>query len=95
MPSAPKTYNIITTTKIPTLVFGDEYDPITPPANSERTATELGAAATFVLFPGLGHGAIRARPCPLHIYQAFVAAPTAKVDTGCVAAMPAPDFKTG
>ena len=95
VPSAPKAYNTIPTTKIPTLVFGDEYDPITPPANSERTAKALGSKATFVLFPGLGHGAIRARPCPLQIYQAFVAAPTAVVDTGCVAAMPAPDFKTG
>lgn len=95
VPSVPKAYNTIPTTKIPTLVFGDEYDPITPPANSERTAKELGSAATFVLFPGLGHGAIRARPCPLQIYQAFVAAPTAAIDTSCVAAMPAPDFKAG
>jgi pimeloyl-ACP methyl ester carboxylesterase len=91
VPSVDASFNHVEPTKVPTLVFGDEYDPVTPPADSERTARELGRAATFVRFPGLGHGA-SGEPCPRSIMQAFVAHPDAEVDTGCVAAMGPPRF---
>jgi pimeloyl-ACP methyl ester carboxylesterase len=91
VPSVDASFNRIESTKVPTLVFGDEYDPVTPPADSERTARELGPAATFVRFPGLGHGA-SGEPCPRSIMQAFVAHPEAKVDTGCVTTMGPPKF---
>jgi len=90
--SVDPAFNTMPETTIPTLVFGDEYDPVTAPKNSERTAKALGAAATFVLFPGLGHGATDAHPCPLSIFQAFVTSPTDAVDTACVATMPPPKF---
>ena len=80
---------------IPTLVYGDEYDPVTPPDDSRHTAEAL-ADATFVLFPGLGHGAVfSGRDCPAAIFKAFLTAPTATVDTSCVAAMGPPKWNVG
>ena len=86
-------FNEVHETTVPTLVFGDEYDPVTPPATSERTARSLGASATFVKFPGLGHGATDAHPCPMSIFRAFIDTPTVKPDTSCVASMPPPKWK--
>lgn len=79
-------------TKIPTLVFGDEYDPVTPPADSAGAARRLGPKATFVEFPGLGHGATPTGPCPTKIFHAFVDAPSAKLDTSCVSQMGEPKW---
>jgi pimeloyl-ACP methyl ester carboxylesterase len=90
--SVDPAFNTLLPTKVPTLVYGDEYDPITPPAGSERTARALGPAATYVWFPGLGHSALRARPCGLQIYQAFLDHPGAPLDTSCAAALGPPKF---
>ncbi len=95
VPSNEPSFHDIPDATVPVLVFGDEYDPITPPEASEHTATELGDLATFVFFPGLGHGATDAHPCPTSIFQAFVEAPADEVDVTCVATMPAPAFATG
>lgn len=92
VPSTPAAFNRIAPTDVPTLVFGDEYDPVTPPDNSRRAAEALGPAATFVLFPGLGHGATGAAPCPLAIFRSFVTNPAEPLDTSCVASMPPPAF---
>jgi len=89
--SAPASFNEPVTSDIPTLVFGDEYDPVTPPDDSEATADALGNA-TFFLFPGLGHGATLAHECPESIFRAFVADPTVPPDGSCIASMPAPDW---
>lgn len=93
VPPVDAAFNDVHETKVPTLVFGDEYDPVTPPANSERTARSLGASATFVKFPGLGHGATDAHPCPMSIFQAFIASPTLKPETTCIASMPPPKWQ--
>ncbi len=77
-------------TAIPTLVFGAEYDPITPPAGSEGTARRLGAEATYVFVPGVGHGATRSNPCPQAVFFAFLDDPTGDLDTSCVEAMGGP-----
>ena len=82
-------------TKIPTLVFGNEYDPVTPPADSEGAAQRLGPKATFVEFPGLGHGATDTGPCPTKLFNAFVDAPNAQLDTSCVSEMGAPKWAIG
>lgn len=82
-------------TKIPTLVFGDEYDPVTPPADSAGAARRLGPKATFVEFPGLGHGATDTGPCPTKIFHAFVDAPNAALDTNCVSHMGEPKWAIG
>ena len=95
VPSVEEGFHEIPESDVPVLVFGNEYDPITPPEGSEHVADALGAKATYVEFPGLGHGATTAAPCPLAIFQAFVADPTAGVDTACVATMPPPAWVIG
>ena len=88
--TAPKGFNDPVRSDIPTLVLGDEYDPVTPPEQSQHAAESL-SHSTFVKFPGLGHGAVFAAPeCPEIIFRAFLADPTATVDTSCVASMGPP-----
>lgn len=89
--SAPASFNEPVTSDIPTLVFADEYDPITPPEDSRAAADALGNA-TFFLFPGLGHGATLSHDCPESIFRAFVADPTAAPDGSCIAAMSPPEW---
>src|SRR5205085_5703484 len=87
---APAGYATAVRSDIPTLVLADQYDPVTPPENSKHAADGL-SRSTYVLFPGLGHGAVFAAPeCPEVIFRAFLADPTAKVDTSCVASMGPP-----
>jgi len=92
---APKGFNDPVRSDLPTLVLADEYDPATP-ADQSRHAAETLSHATFVLFPGLGHGAVFSdRPCPAAIFKAFLAAPTSPVGTACVAAMGPPQWNVG
>ena len=91
VPSVDASFNELAPTEVPTLVFGNEYDPVTPPANSERTAKALGDAATYVFFRGLGHGAFH-QPCPRSILEEFLAEPGNAPDTSCAASMTPPDF---
>jgi pimeloyl-ACP methyl ester carboxylesterase len=89
---APSGFNDPVRSDLPTLVFGDEYDPVTPPEQS-RHASETLSHSTFVEFPGLGHGAVFATPeCPEIIFRAFLADPTAPVDTKCVLSMRPPKW---
>ena len=82
-------FNEIADSDVPTLVLAGEYDPVTPPVDSERTAEAL-ANATYVLFPGVGHGAVFAADCPEAIFRTFLEDPTADVDASCVDAMGPP-----
>ena len=92
---APQGFSEPVRSAIPTLVMGDEYDPVTPPDDSRNTAQAL-SNATFVRFPGLGHGAVFSdRPCPGAIFKAFLAAPTSPVDSSCVASMGPPKWAAG
>jgi pimeloyl-ACP methyl ester carboxylesterase len=80
---------------LPTLVLADEYDPVTPPANSKRVADAL-SGSTYVEFPGLGHAAVFAVPeCPEIIFRGFLRDPTAPVDTSCVSTMGPPKWAVG
>ncbi len=76
---------------IPTLVLAGEYDPITPPAWGAAAAENIDGA-TFVEFPGLGHGASIAGDCPLSIVFEFYNEPDEEPDTDCVAGMSRVDF---
>jgi pimeloyl-ACP methyl ester carboxylesterase len=80
--AASSGFNDPVTSEIPTLVLAGEYDPITPPADSRDAAEALGNA-TYVEFPGIGHGAVRSHPCPDAIFDAFLDAPGAPLDTSC------------
>ena len=89
---APAGFNDPVRSDLPTLVLGDEYDPVTPPEQSKH-ASETLSHSTFVEFPGLGHGAVFSAPeCPETIFRAFLAAPNAPVDTSCVAQMGPPKW---
>jgi pimeloyl-ACP methyl ester carboxylesterase len=90
--SATAIENEPVTSAIPTLVLAGEYDPITPPAWGVSAASYIDGA-TFVEFPGLGHGTSISGDCPLSIMFEFYNDPEAAPDTGCVAEMPGIDFK--
>jgi pimeloyl-ACP methyl ester carboxylesterase len=92
---APPGFNDPVHSDIPTLVLSGEYDPVTPPAQSKH-ATETLSHSTFVEFPGMGHAEVFAVPeCPEIIFRAFLAGPTAPVDTSCAAAMGPPNWSVG
>jgi pimeloyl-ACP methyl ester carboxylesterase len=92
---APSGFSDPVRSDLPTLVLADEYDPVTPPEQSRRAANTL-THSTFVLFPGLGHGAVFSdRECPATIFRSFLTAPTAPVDTSCVSTMGPPRWNVG
>jgi len=85
----PVDFSEIPTTAIATLVLAGELDPATPATGAARVASALGSAATFVQFPTLGHGVLFANAaCPNQVANAFLANPSAVIDTACVSTMP-------
>jgi pimeloyl-ACP methyl ester carboxylesterase len=78
---------------IPTLIVTGEYDPITPPAWGLQAAETL-ENATYVEFPGAGHGPTADMACPQQILRAFLDAPSQPVSTACVDGMEPPGFVT-
>jgi len=69
--------------------FAGELDPATPATEAARVAGALGSGATFVQFPTLGHGVVFANAaCPTQVANAFLANPSAVVDTACLSTMP-------
>lgn len=67
----------------PVLLLSGEDDPITPPANAERSAKTLSNSLSLVV-PGQGHGNVF-RGCMPRIVAAFVDAGSVKqLDTGCI-----------
>ncbi len=80
------------TSDIPTVVFGGEYDPITPPAWG-HTATETLSHSSFVLFPGSAHGELFGRhDCAIAIAASFLDDPTRVPDESCIAGLGEPKF---
>ena len=68
---------------IPTLIMTGQYDPIVPPAFGEGIAETL-ENATFLLFPGLSHGA-SGTECATRIMLAFLDDPEGVPDASCLA----------
>jgi pimeloyl-ACP methyl ester carboxylesterase len=91
VPAAAALENEPVSSQIPALVLAGEYDPITPPAWGRQVAATLDNA-TYVEFPGLGHGVSVDHPCPLEIALAFLAAPEEQPSRSCVAGMGGPPF---
>jgi pimeloyl-ACP methyl ester carboxylesterase len=92
VPSLPASFNNAVHSSIPTLVYADQYDPITPPAYSEGASDAL-RESTFVQFPGLGHGALfSGQACPNLIFHAFVDQPDRTPDRSCVSSMGPPHW---
>ena len=75
---------------IPTLVFAGAFDPITPPAWSRQVADQL-TNSTYVELANHGHG--MSTSCPTSIRVAFLADPSAPVDSSCAANTGPPDFE--
>lgn len=68
---------------IPALLLAGNFDPITPPADTESLLAGL-TNGQYVEFPHAGH-AVMAEECGQEIAVAFLADPAAAVDTACVA----------
>jgi pimeloyl-ACP methyl ester carboxylesterase len=82
-------FNDPVSSDVPALVFGDRYDPRTPPEDGERAASTL-QHSTFVLTSGLGHAASLVEWCLTSILIAFVTDPGAPVDNSCAAELEGP-----
>jgi pimeloyl-ACP methyl ester carboxylesterase len=91
--SVPAAFNKPVRSRVPVLVYGDEYDPVTPPDNSRRAARTL-PRSTFVATHGFGHGAALKSECTLRIFGAFLTEPTAPVDISCGKEMLGPAWVT-
>lgn len=79
------------TSEIPTLVLAGEFDPVTPPAWSERVGGHLANASVHVV-PGSGHGAVVSYECPRVMMHAFLAGPGQSPDAGCLDDIDPPGF---
>lgn len=80
------------TSDVPALLLSGRFDPITPPPFAAAAARTL-SRAQLVVFPSGAHGAL-GDPCPNTVVAAFLADPTAAVNTACAAEPPTPDFIT-
>ena len=77
-------------TDIPILVMAGRFDPVTPPAGTERVAEALGQEV--LLFPNAGHGAVSSSDCARGIWFAFLDDPATAPDTTCIADEELPPF---
>jgi pimeloyl-ACP methyl ester carboxylesterase len=84
--SAEPTANQPVVSDVPALILSGEFDPITPPAWGFRAAEGLENAFAFE-FPGIGHGASVADPCPQAMTVDFLQDPTRSPEAGCIAEM--------
>ena len=89
VPPTSERFNDPVVSSIPALVLAGSFDPITPPAGTEAVAGRL-ERATFALFPANGHGVTGRGECQTTMMRAFLADPTAPVDTSCVAGLIGP-----
>ncbi len=68
---------------VPTLLVSGEFDPITPPENATALIGALPNGRE-VTINAIGHDPITSSgPCGVQLLSAFLAAPTAELDTAC------------
>jgi pimeloyl-ACP methyl ester carboxylesterase len=89
VPPTSPAFNEPVTSDIPTLALAGSFDPITPPAATEAAAAALDRS-TFVLFADQGHGVTGRGVCQDEMTLAFLADPTAPVDTSCATLVAGP-----
>ncbi len=80
-----ETFNTPVTSDVPALVVAGKYDPVTPPAGSERVASLL-TNSTFALWPNRGHG-ITGDACAETLIAAFLEHPELPLNLECLATM--------
>ena len=90
VPASDPVENEPVVSDIPTLVLAGEFDPITPPSSSRAVASNL-TNATFVEFPGLGHGVYPVGDCPPSIIAEFLSGAD-DPDVSCVSDLGAPQW---
>lgn len=76
---ADKAYKV---SKVPSLIFINQYDPVTPPENAAVFKSQMTNAHAFILDAG-GHGGGDVN-CKRSIMDAFMSAPNAALNTGCL-----------
>ena len=69
--------------KVPTLITVNYYDPVTPPENGYLFMKTLSNGQLLVLDEG-GHGSISNPDCRDNVFKAFMKNPKAKLDTSCL-----------
>jgi len=84
--SAEASANQPVKSEVPTLILSGEFDPITPPAWGFQAAETLDNAFAYV-FPGIGHGASVADPCPMSMMVDFLDDPQREPEASCIAEM--------
>ena len=67
------------------------YDAKTSPMWATYAAKTLSNATTLII-PGIGHFVTAQSPCAQTVVRAFLADPTTKPDTSCVAKVTLPAF---
>ncbi|RYY64280.1 MAG: alpha/beta fold hydrolase, partial [Chitinophagaceae bacterium] len=83
-PQSPKSkYFKAVKSKIPTLIFAGEYDPVCPPFFANFTATTL-SNSTVVIVPSASHAAMYTDDCTRRIGKEFYLNPGNKPDINCV-----------
>lgn len=83
-------FNSPVTSDVPALVVAGQYDPVTPPAGSERVASRL-TNSTFALWPNRGHG-VTGDACAEDLMAAFLEHPELPLNLECLAAISGPTF---
>jgi pimeloyl-ACP methyl ester carboxylesterase len=92
--SVPAAFNTVPRSKVRTLALAGDFDPITPPADTERVAARFDRS-TFILFPAHGHAEVFADECPQSIVKAFIDDPTVAPDQSCVSPPGPPEYAAG
>lgn len=77
----------------PVLLVAGEFDPATPPEDAFQAARFL-FNSTVVMVSGASHAPMNADECTRGIAQAFLAAPSARPDLGCLQKRPPFRFQT-
>jgi pimeloyl-ACP methyl ester carboxylesterase len=83
-PPDPRDHSAVAS-DLPTLILESADDPATPPAYGQMAAQSL-SKSVYVETPGVGH-TVMGTDCGRKMIAGFVADPTAKPDTACVASM--------
>jgi pimeloyl-ACP methyl ester carboxylesterase len=92
VPKAPASIKDVTTSDIPTLVINGSFDGKTSPMWATYVARSLRNSTTLIV-PGIGHFVTAQSPCAQAVVRQFLANPTTRPDTSCVAQVAIPPFK--
>lgn len=76
---------------VPVLLFGGEFDPVTPFVYAEQVAATLSNSYAYEV-PAVGHSVLLASECTRTIATQFINDPSAEPDAACIEALPEIEF---